>query len=295
MRCPRCQAELPDSATTCTQCGAAVRQSAIQPFSYLPAGAPPWPTTIPQRPGASASTLTLETSTAASTSSARPKRSVKSVLAIVGVLVLIPLLGSAFTFLVLAATLPPASTANVQVPGTVVIPQATPTTQLAQLPTPTSFKDVSNPDVNVSLQYPSDWQVEPANKSQTSTQVDIHPQQQIPLDFIVVHFTDSTSTQIPSPDSLNQSQIESFNNPQQGITDAKADPSTSKQQTIAGTTWTQVEGNFTINNTKAHILSAAVQHNKSYYSIIFIAPTAIYQEAMDKYAKHMLSTFKFLA
>lgn len=50
MLCPRCNTELPDSASICSQCGspifaAAPMQPQVSSFSYLPSGTPPWPTT----------------------------------------------------------------------------------------------------------------------------------------------------------------------------------------------------------------------------------------------------------
>src|SRR5437660_10361622 len=45
MNCPRCSAELPDSALSCPRCGFQVRPTS---FSYVSAGSPPWPTTVPQ-------------------------------------------------------------------------------------------------------------------------------------------------------------------------------------------------------------------------------------------------------
>src|SRR5579859_6049334 len=50
MLCPRCNTELSDSASVCSQCGlpvfaAAPMQPQASSFSYLPAGTPRWPTT----------------------------------------------------------------------------------------------------------------------------------------------------------------------------------------------------------------------------------------------------------
>src|SRR5579883_896807 len=51
MQCSRCLTELPDATTYCSNCGSFLRSDptgASTVFSYLPAGAPPWPTTVPQ-------------------------------------------------------------------------------------------------------------------------------------------------------------------------------------------------------------------------------------------------------
>src|SRR5229473_3259093 len=45
MNCPRCNTELPDTATYCVQCGAPSHPAS---FSYLPEGTPPWPTSAPK-------------------------------------------------------------------------------------------------------------------------------------------------------------------------------------------------------------------------------------------------------
>jgi hypothetical protein len=97
MTCSHCQAELPDSAATCPQCGTATQQGQPTTFSYLPAGTPPWPTTVPAR---LPHTLESPTATAGSVSSSKtekPKRSLRSILLAVAILVLIPIIGSAFT------------------------------------------------------------------------------------------------------------------------------------------------------------------------------------------------------
>ncbi len=56
MKCSRCSAELPASATYCFQCGQNFQSLSSlnaspyyqsDTFSYLPVGTPPWPTTIP--------------------------------------------------------------------------------------------------------------------------------------------------------------------------------------------------------------------------------------------------------
>ena len=55
MKCSRCAAELPDSSTFCSSCGAASPSGQLttsSSFSYLPVGAPPWPASAPGRYGA---------------------------------------------------------------------------------------------------------------------------------------------------------------------------------------------------------------------------------------------------
>src|SRR5260370_9327570 len=45
MTCPQCNADLADSTAFCPRCGSSIRPAT---FSYLPAGAPPWPATVPR-------------------------------------------------------------------------------------------------------------------------------------------------------------------------------------------------------------------------------------------------------
>src|SRR2546421_2026636 len=59
MKCPRCEAEISNTTTFCARCEASIvpvaahasasYQATPMSFSYLPAGTPPWPTTVPQR------------------------------------------------------------------------------------------------------------------------------------------------------------------------------------------------------------------------------------------------------
>ncbi len=102
MTCSHCQAELPDSATTCHQCGTATQQGQPTTFSYLPVGTPPWPTTVPARLPYGLESPSVAPVTSATTSqTGKPRRSARSVLLAIAVLVLIPILGSAFTLPIL--------------------------------------------------------------------------------------------------------------------------------------------------------------------------------------------------
>src|SRR5579883_1399352 len=96
MKCSRCDAELPETATFCPDCGAPIRQERPLMFSYLPAGAPPWPTTIPQH-FARPQEDTLSSQYEQKKGRTRPKRSAASIAAIAAFIVLVPLLGAAAT------------------------------------------------------------------------------------------------------------------------------------------------------------------------------------------------------
>ena len=97
MKCPQCNAELPEAATYCHSCGSPVRPAT---FSYLPPGTPAWPTTIPQKPstiaGTSAQTAQQKEKESISSTkplSDRPKRSARTVLMITALFILVPLVG----------------------------------------------------------------------------------------------------------------------------------------------------------------------------------------------------------
>src|SRR5579885_45633 len=214
MQCSRCLTELPDATTYCSNCGTFLRSDpsgASTVFSYLPAGAPPWPTTIPQNlRGATRQTLDV----VGSNQAIKTGRSKRSVLQIAGVLLLIPLLGVASTLGILytqgrfpaqaSANQQPASKLNASALTPTVVPSGTAAQQTNVLPTPTSFKKESNQDINISLQYPSDWIVEAPQTSSQDVSIDIHPQQQLGIGFLISHLNDSTSAQLHSADEVNQ-------------------------------------------------------------------------------------------
>src|SRR5713226_4636691 len=94
MTCPQCSAELPDTATFCYKCGSATRPAA---FSYLPAGTPPWPTTLAERPLYRAGTFAQnaqegETLPSAKKVDPKPRRSASSIVVMVLIFLLTPLL-----------------------------------------------------------------------------------------------------------------------------------------------------------------------------------------------------------
>src|SRR5438270_13015816 len=91
MTCPQCSADLPDSATFCLKCGSNIRPVT---FSYLPAGVPTWPTTIPERPfyGRVSTDQALQGGehVAAAKIMPNPRRSARSILGIIALLILSP-------------------------------------------------------------------------------------------------------------------------------------------------------------------------------------------------------------
>jgi hypothetical protein len=304
MKCSQCQAELPASATICPQCGTSNQQGQPVTFSYLPAGAPPWPTSVPAKlPYAvetdSAAPAGLSTSDQAVK---KPKRSLRSVVLAVAILVLVPILGSAFTLTNLYlngdlfANRPKAAAKVVtgQAQPTPGVQQTPSTAQGNQLPSPSSFKKTSNSDVNVSLQYPSDWQIQPTSGA-NSHAIDVSPSQQIPLEMVIVRYSDAFSAKVTSADEMNQGRISAVGS-QQGATNVQVVQTGSPQPTIGGAQWAESEVTYMDGNgNKVHLASISVQHKKTYYNILILSMDEIYSEAMQKYIQPILNSVAFLS
>ncbi len=304
MQCSQCQTELPDSATTCSRCGTSTQQQ-DQPvtFSYLPAGTPPWPITVPQRlPYASEPAATLPASLSHS-QVAKPKRSLRNVLLAIAVLVLVPIFGAAFTLtsLYFNGDLFPRHTTAPKVVKSQTQAQATPgtqqtpsTTQGNQLPAPSSFSKTSDKDLNVSLQYPSGWQAGPPDKSSTTVAVGIYPSQKYVI-FVVERYLGSALSQITDSRSLNQSTIDAIGS-QVGATGMQNVPASNAQPTIGGAKWDEMDVTFSdTNGSKEYLTSISVMHNKSYYNITFLTLDSLHAEAMQKYIQPMLNSVQFLS
>jgi hypothetical protein len=304
MNCSRCQADLPDSATFCPRCGTSTQPG--QPgFSYLPAGTPPWPSTVPHL------SQSVSAVKPAESSSARPEKkaglSARSILVAIAVIVLVPLIGAVATLgsLYAKGQFPPDTSPQ---PRVSVPAHATPTpasvsatdtpsasTQGNQLPTPTSRRTINSLDLNMSLKYPSTWVTDPANKSTDSTSVTIHPQQALGIGFIAVRFSDTTSASIASPDEINQARVQSIRS-QQGITNVQVVPSAAGQPKIGGDTWQEVDAIFQdAAGNKIHMITISEQHKKAYYNLVIFSPDVVYTEAMQKYIQPMLDSLQFLS
>lgn len=297
MRCSRCNAELADSATFCPGCGTPVQSGKVSAFSYLPTGTPPWPTTVPQQATPSAAPVT-QTAELPPPSSRRP---FSSVLLTIAVLILIPLIGAGITFAMLYSQgrvgNDTTSRTSTSAPRQQVA--ATPTAQPEnQLPTPTSFKQISNTDVNISFKYPADWQADAAQKASDSSSVQehIHSSQQVGIDFFIVHFSPSlSSSQFKSPSDVNQQNMVSLQNVQ-GINNLQTVAPQNSQPQIAGTAWTQEDGTFQDSRGNSfHVMSISVQHKNAYYTILTLIPQIYYSEATKKYIQPMLDSIQFLS
>jgi hypothetical protein len=216
------------------------------------------------------------------------------------VLVLIPIFGSAFTLANLyfnGDLFPKHNTTRpkVTISQTQATPQATATSSTTQgnaLPAPAPFKKTSNTDVNVSLQYPSDWLIQPSNGT-NSRAIDIAPSQQIPVEIIIARFSDSFSATVTSPDEMNQGRTAAV---EQSATNVQSVQPTNPQPTIGGVQWKETEGTYVDSNgNKVHLASISVQHNKVYYNILVLSFDQIYTEAMQKYIQPILDSVKFLS
>jgi len=305
MQCSRCLTELPDATTYCSNCGSFLRSDpagASTVFSYLPAGAPPWPTTIPQNlRGSTKPTVDA----AGSNQVIKTGRSKRSILQIAGVLLLIPLLGVISTLGllytqgkfspnggVLASTNQQSSSKS---NASAVTPTATTAQQTNVLPSPTSFKKTSSQDVNVSLQYPSDWIADAPQTSTGGSSINIHPQQQLGIEFLIAHLNQSTSAQFHSADEVNQGSLDNISS-STNVSNLQTIPTPTPQPTIGGTQWTQRDAMFlNPSGDKYHLTTISVQHNNNYYNIIFFAPDIYYNEAVQKYVQPMLNSVQFLS
>lgn len=317
MKCPRCNADVVDSATLCQNCGSPLRP-ATAAFSYLPTGAPPWPSSSAQLPASLATLPRLDVPgetqngatsvplTPVSPVEARPRRSARSILMAAAILILAVVagvgvtLGSLYTSGQLAAQRPvkpvalPKATATGPA-GTAVSPAPTTT---SDLPSPSSFQSISKSGsdaLQVSLQFPSDWQEESPQVSNGTTEISFRPLQ-IPIDFAVARLSSAVSATVPSADALNQAEIQSFQNAQ-GVSNLQSITPVTPQRTLGGVVWPEQDATFDVatngGTVQYHVTSISAEHNKIYYNIIFFAPSLVYNEALQKYFQPMCDSFKF--
>ncbi len=307
MNCPRCNTELPEAATFCTVCGTPIR---LSQFSYLPARAPAWPTTASQNLPYGAGTnlqpaqfIQEEESPAVDKSAVAPKKSRLGIPAIIGLFIVSILIGGGLTLGILYAngqrlsfgpqpTQPPIhlpTPAASSTPGSL-----TPTAQGNQLPTPTAFQLASSSALGISLQYPADWVEDPSQQTNSGDVfVRFHPQQPLNVVFIVERFSASNSSTFTGTSQINQANIQGFG-AANNLSNAQMLTNTPQHRTIGGVSWDEQDATYpTSNGESFHVVSISVKHNKLYYTIIFFAPTNVYDEAVQKYYSQMLNTFHF--
>jgi hypothetical protein len=309
MNCPQCKTELPDSATYCVKCGTPIRPAS---FSYLPAGSPSWPTTMPQNVSytteVDASPIQTDAAvhqaerSSAPKIAARPKKSRLSIPAIIALFVVSILIGGGATLGILYANGkqlsfgPQPTTAPVQIPTASASSTATPTAQAQgnQLPTPTSFQTISSTELGVSLKYPSDWlKTGPSATQSKDIEVSLRPQQQLGMEVLIRHVSQSNSANITNTSAANQADLAAFSQIQ-GVTNLQA--TTTKQTAIGGAQWTEQDATFSDpNNIQYDFVSLAVQHGRTYFTMDFYSPDMYYKEAIQKYFQPMFDSFKFLS
>lgn len=295
MRCSRCETELPDSATVCSRCGTPMQTSVIPPgFSYLPIGAPPWPTTVPQRLTQSTASI----ATAAALPAPQVRRPLSKVLLTIAILILIPLLGAGVTFASLYAQGKignNAATTNTSAGTQQAIPTPTQGQTGNQLPTPASFKQISNADLNVSLKYPSDWSADAVQKASDASAVSqhIYSSQQIGIHFLLIHFEASQSSQFTGAGDVDQQSLATLQSQGANI---QVVPAQNSQPKFAGMTWTEMDGTFQDGSGNTlHVMSISVKHKGAYYNILWLLPQTYYSEASQKYIQPMLNSINFLS
>src|SRR5205823_862297 len=182
-------------------------------FSYLPAGVPAWPTNVPQNLPYSAGSelrpaqiVQQEASATVADREVAPKKSRLGIPAIIGLFILSILIGGGLTFGILYAngqrlsfgpqpTLKPLQLPTRSATSTPV--SQTPTPQGNQLPTPTAFQAANSKDLGISLQFPSDWVQDAAQKTASgNTSVSFHPQQSLPVSMFIAKLSSSVSAQV---------------------------------------------------------------------------------------------------
>jgi hypothetical protein len=317
MFCPRCNTELSDSASICSQCGSPVSatsplQSRTSTFSYLPAGAPQWPTTAsPQLPYKIAG-QTQRTHTNGPIDSRdeqepeRPRRkpgalSVSTILLLLFASILVGG-GLAYGAVALqnrtngprqqtpAIPLTPAARTT-PTPGT---QSPTPGTTGNQLPTPLSFKRGVSPDLGFSIQFPSDWvQGTTQQDSNGNKGIVFRPSTQLLVTLVIAQFSAANSAQINGTGDINTANIQGFGT-SNNLPSPQVLTNTPTTRSISSVTWNEEDAVFTpTSGTAIHVVSLAVKHSVFFYNILFYAPSSAYDEAMTKYYTKMLNSFQF--
>jgi len=177
-------------------------------------------------------------------------------------------------------------------PGT---PTPAPTTsgQGNLLPAPGSFITINSQAVGISLKYPGNWVADPPQTDANTTAINIHPQQQIGIDFVVQRLSTSATTQAGSADGFNQANLQSFKSDTNLHNYSEVQPANATP-TIGGVQWTERDARFSNNNKIVfHVVSISVKRNNLLYNISYFAPDVAYNEAMQKYYSQMLSSFQF--
>lgn len=305
MNCPRCHAEVADTATICPSCSMPLRSYTPSTFSYLPAGTPAWPASIPSQVAYEADPTAVAAKGGKLTQE-KSARSASSILLVVAVLVIVPLLGAVLTFSRLhnsgqsatqtAASAGSAGGTSQTQPSTA---GATPTTTSSQLPAPQSFQKLTSiaSAVGLTMSYPSNWVVEPPKLSTANNYVRLYPQQQSQVNILLVinRYSTQASTSFNSANDMNQ-QILQVIGSETGFNNLQVAQAATALRTIGGASWSEADATYTDDSGNAmRIVSVAVQHNKMYYNIVVLIPDVYYSDAMQKYIQPMFDSIQFSA
>jgi len=168
---------------------------------------------------------------------------------------------------------------------------ATATTNL--LPKPTPFKFTSDATMNISMQYPSDWTVGPADQSSDPIEYPITQPGHL-VRMYIARFSSNLSSQISGPDQLNSALIGQISQQFSGVTPI---PIPNANPTIGSDQWMEQDATYmSQDHTKGHFTTMTVLHNhQNYYNINFVVPESLYQQAMQEYIQPMLISFKFIS
>lgn len=297
MKCTHCAADLAERAGGCRMCGAQApdthttsRPPSTRIFSYLPVGTPAWPRTVPAR-SATASMSPSGTISLVPPTSSETARS--HWLAPALLLLLIPLLGAGITYGILYAR-GLIHQPITQTSASASQPAQSPTNPSTSLTSPTSFNTASDPDLNVSFQYPNGWQAGTPDKSDMQSSLTI-TSQELGIQFAVLRFNESASPTIAGPSDLNE-RIVSELSTNQNVLQVQPIQTITAQPHIAGQTWEQKEGLALLNTgNKVHVNAITVRYKNAYYNIQIYTPEDIYQQALKTYLQHMLDSLHFLS
>ena len=145
------------------------------------------------------------------------------------------------------------------------------------------------------MQYPSDWLEDAPNVTTSgNTAIGFHPPQQLQTAISVGRLSAANSAKVTSTDEVNQANLQGFGsansltNPQLGTA--------SQPTTIGGVSWDELDATYSDSTgATVHVSSISVKYKSIYYNVLFFAPSAVYDEAIQKYYSQMLGSFKFTA
>jgi hypothetical protein len=173
---------------------------------------------------------------------------------------------------------------------------ASPTaTSTNQLQAPTSFLTLNNTDVGVSVKYPSNWVIDPPQKTTQSAYFDAHPSPQNGLIINVERFTTSASGSFTSTSDVNNNNIAGLQSVT-GLTNFQSVQPATPQQSAGGMQWDEQDVTFDNTNGQLfHFVTIAVLYKQQYYDIFYSAPDSQFNEAYQKFFQPILSSLKFLS